>query len=240
MKVYYDGRYWDEKISEKEHEYLLSKAPNLYYRLFERPKPKVSICSDKIQIYQTYYDEVSKSKLDGGFIPLQTKFNHNYENDLILNLWRKRDWINADYVGVLSWRFYEKTGLFSTELKLSGDINIYFPKGYAKYEHPFSRKGFGSVDTLVSIADQYKLFDFKLKDYNVKQNVWCNYWIVKPAIFDDYCTRYLSKAIEFFKDKPEYNLTEYHRGKHVPALTFFLEGLFSIYLQHENKKANIH
>jgi hypothetical protein len=234
MKVYYDGRYWDDKISEKEHAYLLANAPNLYYRIFERPKPKVSICGSKIQIYQTFFDELSKSKLDGGFIPLQTKFNHNYENDLILDIWKSREWINAKYIGLLSWRFYEKTGLLSTDLKLTKDVHCYFPKGYAKYDHPFSRKGFGSVDKLVQLADSYNLFPFKLKEYKVKQNVWCNYWIAKPHIFDDYCTRYLSKTIEFFKNRPEYNLTEQHRGKQVPAMTFFLEGLFSIYLQHEN------
>lgn len=240
MKYYYDGRYWTENINDKEKAFLKLNAPLIYNRLFGYEVPKQKPLEKGLHIYQTYFDDISKSKLDAGFIPYKTGFNHNFENDIILDIWRSRTWIKADYVGVLSWRFFEKTGLLSSKLKLKGDINCYFPQGYEKYEHPYTRKGYLTVNRMVDLADNYCLFPFKLSDYKVNNIVWCNYWIVKPAIFDDYCTRYLSKAIEFFKDKPEYNLTEYHRGKHVPALTFFLEGLFSIYLQHENKKANIH
>lgn len=229
MKVYFDGRYWGEEISEKEKEYLLKVAPQKYFALF--PKPIQSNPLKKgVLIYQV---AINNKPLDGGFIPIKTGFNHNFENDIIIDVWKKREWINAKYVGVLSWRFYEKTGLTSKDLKLTKDVHCYAPPAFKKFEHPYSRNGFPSVNEMVRIADEYKLFDFKLKGYKVNKIVWCNYWIAKPHIFDDYCTRYLSKAIEFFKTKPCYNLTELHRGQQVPAFTFFLEGLFSIYLQRE-------
>ena len=87
---------------------------------------------------------------------------------------------------------------------------------------------------MVQLADKAKLFPFKLDRYKVKKNVWCNYWIATPAVFDDYCTNYLSKAIEFFKGTELYDRTEKHRGKQYLSMTFFLEGLFSVYLTEKN------
>ena len=235
-KYYYNGRYWDGSETEADKKILLSEKPQLYYKLFPRPKVTVKLPKDKFHIHQIYYNEESFKELDGGFIPYKNTFTHNYENDIILEVWRKREWINADYVGVLSWRFYEKTGLTSADINPKKPCVVFFPTGYEKYQHPFSRKGFESVNQMVEACDNYSLFDFKLKDYPIKQNVWCNYWIASPKVFDLYCTKYLSKAIEFFKTRPEYHLTEFHRGRNVPAMTFFLEGLFSVFLQQEKIK----
>lgn len=241
MKLYYEGRYWDEKISDRDKEYLFKVKPQFYFRLFPKPIPKTTRPDQDNHIYQIYYDEYSRNALDSGFIPYDNGFTHNFENDVILDVWRSRTWINAKYVGLLSWRFYEKTGLTSESIKLEGDVNYFAPKGYKKYHHPFSRKGFGSVNELIRIADDNNLFDFKLLNHPIDTIVWCNYWAVKPKVFDHYCTCYLSKVIEFFKDRPEYNLMEMHRGKQYPAMTFFLEGLFSIFLQHNgNYKVKIH
>lgn len=240
-KVYYDGRYFTADCNERDKEFLFTHCPGRYYALFptapkqtiDKPLPKGTL------IYQIYYDEKSRAALDPGFIPYKTGVNHNYENDVILDIWRKREWINAERIGVLSWRFKQKTGLSACNLDLSDDVITFFPKGYEKYLHPFTRKGFLSVNLMVDLADKYGLFPFKLRNFKVKQQVWCNYWVVTPAVFDDYCTRYLSKAIEFFRGRPEYELTEHHRGKQVPAMTFFLEGLFSVYLTRENVKFKV-
>lgn len=192
-------------------------------------------------IYQIYFDDVSKQHLDNGFISIKNGNTHNYENDVILNVWRGREWVNSDYVGVFSWRFFQKTGIRSDKVELKGDINTFDCIGYEKYNlHPFTREGYKSIIEMCKLADYYKLFPFQLKGYKVNRNVWCNYWVVKPQIFDDYCTNYLSKAVEFFKDKEIYNAKEMHRGEMVYSFTFFLEGLFSVYLtEYENRKHNI-
>lgn len=232
MKVYYRGRYYSENSTIADKEYLRQHAPTLYNRAFPRLMPTIAMKSG-VLIYQTYYDERSGSCLDGGFIPYKTGFNHNYENDLLIEIWRKRDWVNAKYIGLLSWRFFEKTGLLSTDLKLSKDVTVIFPQQYEKYEHPFTRKGYKSVTDMAALCDAVNLFPFKLTNYPVKQNVWCNYWIAKPRIFDDYIRRYLLPAITFLEGSSLYDAREMHRGKEVFSMTFFLEGLFSIYLQEE-------
>lgn len=232
MKVYYRGVYYSELSATKDREYLREHAPVLYNRVFPKPMP-TELMKGGAHIYQTYYDDRSGAALDGGFIPYKTGFNHNYENDVLIEIWRKRDWINAKYIGLLSWRFFEKTGLLSTDLKISKDVTVIFPQQYEKYEHPFSRKGYKSVNEMVTLCDARKLFPFNLSDYPVDQIVWCNFWIAKPVVFDDYIRRYLMPTIEFLKGTYLYHATEIHRGKETFSMTFFLEGLFSIYLQEE-------
>ncbi len=190
-------------------------------------------------VYQIHYDSVSFSRLDPAFVPYNNGNSHNYENDVILDIWAKREWIDANYVGVLSWRLYEKTMITGAMIKeKKADVITFKCLGYEKYEHPFSRRGFKTVNQMVELADEHKLFDFKLRKHQVDNIVWCNYWIAKPEVFDDYCTRYLSKTIEFFKKQSLYNAKELHRGQMVFSMTFFLEGLFSIYLEN-NKKLKV-
>ena len=182
-----------------------------------------------MQVYQVYYDDKSAKGLRYGFIPhYQKNCPHNYENDILLDIWKSRSWVDAKMVGVLSWRLHEKT-LLET-IAFDKNITIFATIGYEKYEHPFSRKCFGSVNAMVDLADKHKLFPFKLRDIKVKEIVWCNYWLATPKIFDEYCTEYLSKTVEFFKGTELYYAKEKHRGKDVFAMTFFLEGLFSVFL----------
>ncbi len=230
-KVYWNGAYYN--ALSKDVEVLKQQAPHLYAKLFPRAEYKAR--DEKIQVYQIYYDTHSFENLDAGFIPYQTTSPpHNFENDVILDIWRKRDWVNAKYIGVLSWRFYEKTLLSSKDIKYKGKVITFDCVGYDVFDHPFSRKCFDSVNEMVQMADKAKLFPFKLDRYKVKKNVWCNYWIATPKIFDDYCTNYLSKAIEFFKGTDLYDRTEKHRDKQYLSMTFFLEGLFSVYLTEKN------
>ena len=235
MKVYYSGRYYQADCTINEREFLMAHAPHLYAKLFPAP-PTCKLKNKAHHIYQVYYDKKSMEALDSGFISYKNGTNHNFENDIILDIWKKRTWVDAKYVGVLSWRFYEKTLLTSDMIKPKTDVVVFFPKNYERFEHPFSRRGYGSVNAMVDYADKMKLFPFKLRDYPVEDICWCNYWIARPKIFDDYCTRYLSKAIEFFKGTPLYNATEKHRGKDCLSMTFFLEGLFSVFLKNEKIK----
>ena len=98
-KIYWNGAYYN--ALSKDVEVLKQQAPHLYAKLF--PRAEYQLRDEKIQVYQIFYDKHSFENLDAGFIPYQTKSPpHNFENDVILDIWRNRDWINAKYVGVLS------------------------------------------------------------------------------------------------------------------------------------------
>ena len=92
-------------------------------------------------------------------------FSHNFENDVILDVWanHRKAWVNAKYVGVLSWRFKEKTGLTGGELirrikSCKEDAVAIIPKGYDVYEHPYTRKGYASVTTTAEYFDEIQAF----------------------------------------------------------------------------------
>jgi hypothetical protein len=250
MRLYVDGQYIETDVATPQQKALiLAQRPMMYQELWhdDRPLPTKRL-PKKYRIYQIWYNEKSKTELDGGFIPYENAGDtHNYENDVILDVWKSREWVNAKYVGVLSWRFHQKTDLISTDLlkdlRKDYDVVTYCPHLYKSQAHPYTREGFKSVTDIMNIVDKYKIFPFTLKNYPSRVNVWCNYWVASPKVFDDYCTNYLNKVVSFFREsdikevRDIYEATENHRnGQPYKAMTFFLEGLFSVYLsEHELK-----
>ena len=72
--------------------------------------------SPNIYIYQIFYDEASKSKLQKGFIPLDNSANSRpdwAEYWPIRNVLSNKSFNPDDYIGFLSPKFYEKTGCTS-------------------------------------------------------------------------------------------------------------------------------
>jgi len=202
------------------------------------------------QVYQIYFDALSKSKIDSGFIPYNNtgKNCHNYENDIIKDVYlsHRKEWINKDYVGVLSWRFFDKSHLtaleFYKKIIATGSpvVSVKLGSNYRNCSHPYSRKQYPQILELCRVADDHSLFDFKLLNRPIKNQIWCNYWVATPEVFELYCSKYLIKTMDFFANnknkevKDAYNLTLKHRdNKQTFAMTFFLEGLFSLFLQEE-------
>lgn len=196
--------------------------------------------SNKSALFGVCYNASSKEAVIKDTIPYLNGVTHNFENDVILDIWanHRESWINSKYVSILSWRFPEKTGLSFSDVadilsKSKKEAVVFSPKGYERFEHPFSRKGYASVLEAVDYLDAVKAFKYKMVDFTPKQIVWCNYWALQPELFDLYCTSYLSKAILLLKDTHIYNMTEPHRDSNYVGTTFFLEGLFSFFLYSE-------
>jgi len=252
MKIYVDGQYIEHTTATPEQRLLLMRQrPLLYHELFNVPPLTVKKAAmyTPFQVYQIFYDEKSREKLDNGFIPYDNSgATHNFENDVILDLWltRRNEWISKKFVGVLSWRFYEKTERTAKELyrvlrTTTADVVTISPKLYSGQKHPFVREGFVTVTQMCRTADEHHLFPFTLYQYPVSNIVWCNYWVARPEVFDLYCTKYLNKVITFFRDnrnetiRRQYDAMENHRdGKPYLSMTFFLEGLFSVFLDEEH------
>lgn len=234
MKAYYMGKYYDNESAVEDLNYLQQVRPHLYYQIKEPDCYLQHSDADKYAIWQIYFDEKSESRIDCNFRQYKNTSSPNFENDVILDVWNTRieDWHPKKYVGVLSWRMFEKTGLNGYDViekleRCDTDVVVIFPRGYEKYEHPFTRKGYKSVNDLVDLVDNSGIFDFKLKDYQIEQNVWCNYWVAKPMVFSEYVSDYLLPCMRLIGDNAG---EELHRGKMVKAQTFFYEGLFSVYL----------
>ncbi len=199
----------------------------------------------KIKVFQIYYNSETKSHLQSGFEPYnnQGKESPLFESGVIYDLWknRKKEWEGLDYVGVVSWRFKEKTNL---DLKLitdhiSQDKNkkdIYFmtPPKFWKYKHVLSNEGHGNIINIAKIADKEKLFPFNIFKYDIGGYIcFCNYFVCTPKVFDRYCREYLEPSIKWMQERKTAELKEAiqrtfpHRNKNYPLQPFFLEGLFN-------------
>jgi hypothetical protein len=254
MKIYVDGQYIEsDKATPSQKKKIAQQRPLLFQEVFYNSLPTEPRAAkyDKFQVYQVYFDKDSRKRLDRGFIPYDNSGNtHNFENDVILDLWlsKRKEWIDKRYVGVLSWRFQEKAMMTSQEtykriLHSKADVINLSPKMYVGLKHPYVREGYRMVTDICKMADEYRLFPFDLYQYPVNEVIFCNYWLATPQAFELYCQKYLSRCIMFFRDNKNeeiarmYQVTENHReGKPYIAFTFFLEGLFSVFIKEEKLK----
>lgn len=237
MKAYYMGKYYSAESTKEELQELLSVRPHLYYQVLEPDVYLQHPDAGNYSIWQVYFDDKSYQKIDCNFKGYKNGETPNFENDVLLDVWKNKsdEWVGADYVGVLSWRMFEKTGLNGYDVieklnQCDTDAVVIFPRGYERYQHPFTREGYKTVNDLVSLVDDSFLLPVKLKEYDVIQNVWCNYWMAKPHIFDEYIHEWLLPCMGLIGNHAG---VELHRGKLTPAQTFFYEGLFSVYLSHK-------
>lgn len=193
-------------------------------------------------IWQIAYDRVSKERIEAPFVLYDTEGIelHNYENDVILDIWknRKDEWKDEEWVGVFSWRFKEKTGMSAKEVmhalsESEADMVSFNPPMYSRHEHPFVKRGFPSVLDMCKSVDSAGLFQTKLLGYRTDYVIWCNYWAARPHIFDKYCRDYLNPVVEHLKETPLYWRREAHRQKRYISTTFFLEGLPTFFAKEE-------
>lgn len=205
----------------------------------------------RLSIFQPHFDQHSKACLDSGFIPydntnLVTLF---FENDVLLDVFynKKETWENADYVGVLSWRFKEKTGLTSADImryiSSTPKKNVYSltPADYEnKFKNIFSEAGFGNIQEICKIIDKKNIFPFKLYKYNpYPYNTFCNFWLATPEIFADYIENYVVKMHDFLLNcndpdfQKQVKIMIQHRGGLYPIHAFMMEGLFECYAHYK-------
>lgn len=209
----------------------------------------------KFSIWQSYFNSESYKHLDKGFIPYNnTKCTIFYENDIIVDIWNnmKDKWGSMDYVGLLSWRFEEKTDINANAVykyinnSQRKDIYILNPKVYKNHGHLYNDRGFGNINSICKIFDRHKIFPFKLTNASVGEyNTFCNFFVCTPEIFDDYVRNYLVVMMDWLltcNDKDFLNqikLLISHRHTLYTAHTFMLEGLFSCYANYKKLSFDI-
>lgn len=214
---------------------------------FKMPNIKIEPKLD-VKIYQIYYDDKTKKLLDSSFIPYHNEVKDNYfENSVILNIYNKG--IECDFVGITSPIFKEKIKLPGADIvkivnaNKNKDVIIYCPN----YDNIYGGKRLdiwkynsnpkSAFYKAAEILNKAKILQFDIfeKDWTY---CYCNYWIARKHIFDDYCKTVLKPTIEFFereevKDRMR-NLIFTHRDKIYPVEVFVLEGLFGTYLSNNN------
>jgi hypothetical protein len=206
-------------------------------------------------LFQIYYDEVTKSKLDPGFIPLDNTENIRpdwYEYLPIRQCFSSLDIRDDEYFGVFSPKFFEKTGMTSHEIrkvmeKTDADV-ISFSPWYAHLcvnrnifiqadiFHPGAKKIFEEAFLQLDIS-----LDIDKCVMSSEQAILCNYFIAKKWVWDNW----LSLADKIFELAELKNSslgiklcknTNYPGTLGAPMKIFIIERLMSALLV--NKKIN--
>lgn len=209
----------------------------------------------KLSIFQNYHLENQKELLDSEFIPNNNigKWNKYYENKVLFDIYfnRKEEWVNSDYVGLVSPRFFEKTTLKGSYIQeriqenlnksISKSVYLLTPYDYMDRYLTISKYTYMETQIVCKLMDADKLFPFQIYGNPTKIKCFCNFWVAKPDIFKDYIENYLEPCVNWF----EINSSKYkevltkqvpHRQK-ITGLSytvhpFLIEGLFACYLEY--------
>lgn len=162
-----------------------------------------------------------------------------YENQHILDLVSKGDHYGNQYWGFTSWRKYEKTGLtykdIVAEMSVNDGKDVYVYMNYGNHLNLLQNEHFpiGKV-----IKRLYSTGVIPYKNPNLEWiNVFCNYWIARPEIVDQYINEFLMPTVRAFeKDKEIIKILKEeklpYRGKDYPYHPFIMEYLFGLFLHH--------
>jgi hypothetical protein len=209
----------------------------------------------KIGAYQVCYNQEGAEAIDPDFIRYYNyRKDQFFENSVILDIYASHRHLLFDYVGVLSWRFRQKTGHTGREIidavnrEPGYDVYNLLPRSCC-YDpvHPYSRQAVRCVMDLAMMVDERRILPFDLLRYDTGGlAVWCNFWLIKSDLLSLYVEKYLRPLVNYFRNpdkemydfitKPlsEFNINRRHRdGIDYTVIPFFLEGLFSVFCHRE-------
>jgi hypothetical protein len=205
------------------------------------------------KIYNIIYQDSQKDRCEFDVYKntvnsLQDK-SYLFEYNPILDIMSKDK--EAEYVGIFSWKFIDKTGFFKKKLDYLMEENpnydIYtichpFPhitsKGYYKFTEEYHP---GFMDLFKKLCD-----DLNLDSREPKNIIFSNFLIVKWDLYKEFIEKIIKPAIELLETKyvdlawkdANYKdgLSPNELGKftglnHYTFHTFILERLWSAYLQ---------
>lgn len=161
----------------------------------------------KVRVRQIYYNDnhvwfgmAQTRDFEPYYNPNATKC---LESDVIRKLYEDKDYINSDYYGVVSHKFYGKIKKSSDfvlrKIKQDGykaDVYSFFnynPKVNVVHQAEIWHKGFIDIYKILNVKMDWGL-DFE--DPNLlMQPIFSNHWIAKKDVFEDYCKNYLTPVI---------------------------------------------
>ena len=184
-------------------------------------------------------------KLTPGLIPYcnTVQFDPLYfENRVLLNLYESGEFNTDDYVGVISTRVKEKTGMSVTDFLLQmwqcepKDIYI-----WCAYDSDFAQNFWNNtfvISRMIQkiINERYSsLLPFEINN-ETWENCYCNFAVMRGEIMRSYVELVLKPVVNLFEtttDPDLLNLLSHkitHRGNLVNIHPFFLEGLMGSFI----------
>ena len=209
-------------------------------------------------IYQIYYNEFSRKRLDTGFIPYNNIYididrNIEFEYGVMRKLYHLDLLNNNNFNGVLSWKFSDKTGWSSHELfkKINSykNIDVFtinpYPQ-YFLYQNVWEQGERYNPGIIDLIEIMYKIASLNTDELKIRMDkgveCYCNYWIAGKRFINEYF-KYSEKLYNIFKTNSEirHKLKNGIRDKNIeaPFFPFIFERLFSTFLAVNRDKYTI-
>lgn len=208
------------------------------------------------KIYSIVYDKnqiVEYEKYDNSHIKTIEQKSYLFEYNVLIDVIDNHN-ITEDYLGIFSYKFPIKTGLFKKKLlkilKDSPNKDIYIfctnsNKLKGKYLSFTEKVHPGFVELFTALCN-----DLNLKVKEPKYVVYSNFFIARTDIYKEYVNNIIKPAIELLETKYKEQVWKDSKyqglGKeklkqctgldYYPFHTFILERLFSIWIENKNYK----
>ncbi len=203
------------------------------------------------KIYQIFYKKGQIDQLDPAFIPLDC--TRNPAPSLFEVYWQYRFYASglyreADYTGLMSWRFQSKTRVpgkkFVDFIAKNPGFDVYFINPYPQLAYQFfdvwghgehCHPGIADLAERLLAEARYSasLTDIGRNNHNTL--LYCNYWVGNAIFWEAYIAFIkplleLSIAIQPDGRKNPYFRMTIHDGGSAPFFPFIFERLFSTFL----------
>lgn len=210
----------------------------------------------KIKIYSIVYDKnqiVEYEKYDNSHIKTMEQKSYFFEYNVLMDVIDNHD-IAEDYLGIFSYKFPMKTGLFKKKLFKILEQNSNYDI-YTFCSHKVNLKGKYLQFTEKVHPGFLNLFtklcnDLELEVKEPKYIVYSNFFVCKTEIYREYVNEIIKPAIELLETKYKHEvwqdsnykglekdkLKQYTGLDYYPMYTFLCERLFSIWIENKNYK----
>jgi hypothetical protein len=203
--------------------------------------------NEKIKIYQIFYDDESRSKLDSGFLPMDNSSNErpDWREYHPIRLYLLNNNLDPDcYYGFLSPKFNEKTKLKSSDVytfieadkNVNTDIFIFSPYyDQTAFHLNIFLQATIPHQNIEAIFDRLFLFhqpsyDWKTIVTDSSNTVFCNFFIAKPNFWNEWfniCEKVYSLAEDKSSELYNHlNSTALHRS----STNFQHEAQFKVFV----------
>lgn len=202
----------------------------------------------RIRVKQVYFHEDHKAKLCREFEPFDNssnpKGNELFEFGVMHKLFGERFHETADFTGVVSWRFEQKTGIsaasFLTFVKTNPGADVYFINPFPQEELRFQNvwvQGEKSHPGLSTLADSIlaKLgYPTPVKSIAFQRNqiAYSNYWVGNARFWNHYM-QFMENVLKTIRDDSELRIRVFSETSYLYASPFFAflqERMFSTFL----------
>lgn len=177
------------------------------------PEKIHTVNGTRIAVFQTFFSEKTRHRLSPNCIPIYVPQNDRFlENSIILELVKGGSHQCADFVGLFSWRFFEKIPISFSEIiqRMSADrfqaaVYSFFgaiPKAaiwrYAESKHPGILAAAKYLLSRMGIEPDLEQLEAPV--------IYQNHFLCRPGVLNAYCESMLGPAIRLMRDSGDEEL----------------------------------